>query len=111
MKLAKIILPMLDNAGRDLFEAHRALQAILLERFGGFTSTEGLGGWKDGHKKLYKERVIVYEVAMDCASTPALRSIAIDMASSARQQSVMIVTPNGDVEFVHKLENFSTVEA
>lgn len=102
MKLAKIILPALDNDGRDLFEAHRELQAILLDKFGGFTSHEGLGGWKDNHRKLYKERVIVYEVAMERASAPELRDIAVIMVRAARQQSVMIVTPNGDVEFVHE---------
>jgi hypothetical protein len=101
MKLAKIVLPALDNEGRDLFEQHRELQAMLIDLFGGFTSHEGLGGWKDAHRKLYHERVIVYEVAMERASAPELRDIALVMARSARQQSVMIVTPNGDVEFVH----------
>jgi hypothetical protein len=100
MKLAKIVLPMLDNAGRDLFVEHRELQAILLREFGGYTSHEAVGGWRDGSGKLYNEPVIVHEIAMKLEDAPKLRDIAQAMATSARQQSVMIVTPCGEVEFV-----------
>ena len=105
MKLAKIVLPVLDNAGHDLWDAHRGLQTILINEFGGFTSYEGLGGWRNLHGKLFKERVVIYDVAMERAAAPKLREIAGHLARDARQESVMIVTPNGDVEFVPQDEN------
>lgn len=105
MKLAKIILPVLDNQGKDLFEVHRELQAALLGEFGGYTSFEGVGGWRNLHGKLYKERVIIYEVAMERAKAIELRCIAEIVVTKARQESVMIVTPCGDVEFVTQPEN------
>ena len=104
MKLAKLVLPLLDNAGRDLFEVHRELQHELLKTWGGYTSTEGVGGWRNGHGKLFNERVLIYAVAMERADAPKLRALGVAFATKARQESVMIVTPNGDVEFVHAMK-------
>lgn len=101
MKLAKLILPLLDNAGRDLIEEHRELQHVLRTEYGGFTSTEGVGGWRNKHGKLFNERVVIYEVAMEMAAVTHFRDIAQHVASEARQEAVMIVTPCGDVEFIH----------
>jgi len=101
MKLAQLILPLLDNGGHDLFEVHRDLQFHLLARWGGYTSVEAVGGWKNAHDKLFKERVVVYSIAMPLGDVVKLRALAAFFARRAKQESVMIVTPNGDVDFIH----------
>lgn len=100
MKLAKIVLPMLDNEGKELSDVHEHLMKRLLELWGGFTSYEGLGKWIN-KQKVYAERVIVYDIAMERQDVVRLRTLALSICVQARQESVMIVTPNGDVEFVH----------
>lgn len=101
MKLAKLILPLLGNDGRDLFDSHLQVQTILLETWGGYTSIEAIGGWRNGHGKLFKEHVVVYEIAMPQDDSPKLRKLAQIIAAAAKQESVMIVTPGGDVCFEH----------
>jgi hypothetical protein len=101
MKLAKLILPLLDNEGRDLFMQHQALQHRLLIKFGGFTKTEGAGQWRNAAGKVMTENVIVYDVAMERAAVVEFRLMAQRLAHECRQESVMIVTPCGDVEFIH----------
>lgn len=99
MKLARIILPERDNDNGMLTDEHGYLQKTLLERYGGFTQTSGIGGWKHEGVIMY-ERVRIYDVAMERADVISLRNLAAEMATRANQHSVMIVTPNGDVEFV-----------
>lgn len=111
MKLARIILPIVDNAGNDLFFAHQELKHVLLKEFGGCTTTHGNGAWMPPAGGLpVAEPVMIYDVAMDRAATVVFRSIAARVARVARQECVMIVTPNGDVEFV-KPENNSAQTA
>ena len=101
MKLARIILPERDNNNESLTWQHQALQDILIARYGGFTMTKGFGGWKlEKVGVTYMERVWVYEVAMERAAVVDFRKLAADTARDAKQECVMIVTPQGDVEFV-----------
>jgi hypothetical protein len=100
MKLAKIILPERDNNNETLVWQHQALKDQLIANFGGYTATKGHGGWDAGRGRVAVEPVWVYDVAMERAATPTLRSIAQTLAADAKQDCVMIVTPNGDVEFV-----------
>jgi len=104
MKLAKIILPLLDNSGRDLFYEHQQLQKELLEIWGGFTRIEGAGQWKSPGGKVYAENVMIYEVAMGHSDAIHLRALAERVATYARQQSVMVVLPSGEVEFIHSMK-------
>ena len=99
MKLARIILPERDNNNGSLSWQHQALQDILVARYGGFTMTKGFGAWaNDGTIK--REPVWVYDVAMERAAVVDFRKLAADTARDAAQECVMIVTPQGDVEFV-----------
>lgn len=104
MKLAKIILPERDNNNESLSWQHQALQDLLIANFGGFTMTKGFGGWVNAERQPFtvvmRENVWVYDIAMQRADTPKLRSLAQQLAADAKQEAVMIVTPNGDVEFV-----------
>lgn len=105
MKLAAIILPLIDNEGADLFMEHQRLKHQLLYGWGGYTSYETIGGWKGANNMVEGEKAIKYEVAMDRADITRFRELAIATCRYARQEAVMIVTPNGDVEFVHAVKS------
>lgn len=104
MKCARIILPERDNDNQTLAWQHQALQDQLIANFGGFTMTKGHGGWQQPHGSIVREAVQVYDIAMERADTPTLRRIAGQVAADARQDCVMMVTPNGDVEFVKPVQ-------
>jgi hypothetical protein len=104
MKLATIILPVADNKGDDLFFQHEQLKRGLLSRWGGYTVTQGHGSWLSPRNEIVSEPVRIYHVAMERADVIALRTLAASVAHYARQFSVMIVTPCGDVEFVKPAE-------
>src|SRR6476646_2846574 len=109
MKIASIILPLIDNNGDDLFREHQSLKHALLATWGGYTSYETIGGWKGANGMVEGEKAIRYDVAMDRADVCAFREMAIEVCRNAAQEAVMIVTPNGDVEFVHaKNEQLTT---
>lgn len=110
MKLAKIVLPHLDNQQQGLLRQHVELRHALVERWGGYTSYVGEGGWKNDAGKVLTEGVTIYEIAMPLADVVRLRILASEVARDARQDCVMMVTPNGDVEFV-KPRLDSTVDA
>lgn len=100
MKLARIILPERDNNNESLAWQHQALMDQLTANFGGYTATKGHGGWQHPGGALQRENVWVYDIAMERQDVLKLRAIAQIVAKDARQDCVMIVTPNGDVEFV-----------
>ncbi len=100
MKLARIILPERDNDNQTLAWQHQALQDILIARYGGYTATKGCGAWDAGEDRVHREVVWVYDVAMERAAVVDFRKLAADTARDANQDCVMIVTPQGDVEYV-----------
>lgn len=99
MKLAQIILPKFDNAHTPLVTQHAIVRGELLDRWGGYTMTEGFGGWRSDGKDI-AEPVNIYSVAMERAAVVEFRQWAKGVCTLTRQQCVMIVTPNGDVEFI-----------
>lgn len=105
MKLARIILPERDNDNQSLAWQHQALQDQLIANFGGYTMTKGHGAWARPDGTTQRETVQVYDIAMERADTPTLRAIVADIARDAKQDCVMMVTPNGDVEFVKPIDD------
>lgn len=103
MKLARIILPERNNDNQHLTGVHQVLRERLMFQFGGYTMTKGIGGWNNTDRRAVVEPVFVYDIAMERADTPTLRRIAAQVAADAHQDCVMMVTPNGDVEFVKPL--------
>lgn len=101
MKLATIILPLIDNEGSDLFAVHQGLKHELLREYGGYTGVETIGGWAGKNGTVEGEKAIKYEVAMERADVCKFRELAAATCRFAKQEAVMIVTPNGEVEFVH----------
>ncbi len=100
MKLARIILPERSNDRYMLTLVHSALRRRLIADYGGCTRTVGEGSWTNDEGETKHERVYIYDVAMERAAVTDFRSLAADIARDARQDCVMIVTPQGDVEFV-----------
>ena len=101
MKLARITLPAAGNLGADLWHEHQLLKQTILNHWGGYTSFHADGAWlPPGADRPQAERVVVYEVAMALGDAPKLRAVAARFARICDQQCVMIVTPNGDVDFV-----------
>lgn len=102
MKLASIILPHAGNNSADLFMVHQLLKHELLKTWGGYTSYETIGAWRGADEfEIVGEKAIKYEIAMDRADTPKFRTLALFIGYKAQQEAVMIVTANGDVEFLH----------
>lgn len=103
MKIATLTLPQSDNHGAPLNDVHAALQADIVDSFGGFTAFYGNGAWRDESTgKLYFEAVTVYSIAMDAAHSnrAKLSSLARFHGHVAGQIAVLIVHANGDSEFV-----------
>lgn len=109
MKLAQIILPKQTNiqmgcGDTTLYYAHNQLELDLAKKWGGYTAYEAKGFWQDPEGNGHFEMVVVYQVAMERADVIHLRELAAETCAAAKQQCVMIVTPNGDVEFIKPKE-------
>jgi hypothetical protein len=100
MREAKLILPLLDNQGGDLYSVHQELAAVLTEAFGGFHSFLA-----EGHCAGYPpEGVRVYIIAAlrdteysgwqdkdwTIFISPKLFAIARDFGRRAGQDSVYV---------------------
>lgn len=110
-RLALLMLPAQPNPGDDMSCESYAVEIgvaahNITKRFGGYTLTHATGAWRNGEKTLI-EYVLRYEIAMyDTPENAAtLRDIATWAGKALRQQCVMIVLPNGDVEFVQTGED------
>lgn len=100
---AKIILPTHDNDGVPLDFVRGALETVLLDNFGGFSSYEGTGAWRDDNGKVYKEPHWAFEVAFarDAKKVADLVNIARWLANAARQDCIYLKTPDGLVHFIN----------
>lgn len=100
MREALIILPIQGNDGTDLSAAHAALAKDICRTFGGATISEARGMWIDPTGRLFDEPVRQYAVACEdnAASVAALRGMADGIGRVARQQSMYLRLPSGDVE-------------
>jgi hypothetical protein len=102
MRLAQIILPSAVTGGTVLPSVHQALMEELVEQFGGYTMVHGRGAWAAPSGAVIREPVCIYHVAAEdnVHSIAVLRAIAQVAGRAGKQQSVMIVLPAGDVEFL-----------
>ena len=91
MQEAKIILPVLDNNGRDIMHLHADLRGDLRRRYGGLTAMRGEGMYIHRIKGTMKEDVIIYTAAGE----GSLRDLAIFYGKRAGQDSVYFVDFDG----------------
>jgi hypothetical protein len=106
MKEAKIILPVYPErmSMGEATKLHGHLQKRLATTFGGFTATEGDGGWIDDAGKLITERVRVYVVANqgDEGEAAKLRNIARWLAKESGEDCIYIRYADGEVELMSR---------
>lgn len=101
--LAEIYLPECDNAGLHNTSVHEALQARLLDMFGGYTRVPRCdGAWRGPNDTIKRQFVSIYRVLVENNPHEEARigQLAMDVATFARQAKVMTVF-NGRVELVH----------
>lgn len=99
MREARLILPENDNTGAPLKAVHEALQDRLCEAFGGFTLSFGRGGWKNDAGLLFREPVMIYNIAMETADSQTLRFIARGLLKDTDQEAISLRLPTGEVVF------------
>ena len=91
---AKIILPVMDELTGALFPLSYStgLQHELVETFGGFTTTAGHGGWKNGKGHHVLEPVAVYTVAIgvDTGDKVKIKRLALKYGEIFRQEAVYV---------------------
>jgi len=105
MREARIILPVNDNDGESLAKVHEALQETLCEYFGGYTRTDGVGGWKNNTGEIVRDRIAIYNVAIDDAGLcggSRLLIIAAGLLQAANQDAIYYRGPDGIVEILAK---------
>jgi hypothetical protein len=101
-RIATLILPLRDNAGRKLTLQHANLRVALLNDFGGYTQTLVTGAWKGDGGKVYQDDSLKYEIAMTTGMSDGqkLVTIATLACRDAGQECVMIQLASGVVHFI-----------
>jgi hypothetical protein len=108
MQIASIILPNHDNAGESTESFHRACQLTLIDTFGGFTSTQVSGGWRDELTgKVYIDQSTRYDLAMDdtAENRAKIVSLARFYGHAMKQECVFVVYPDQTVDFIDSHAN------
>lgn len=105
LREARIVMPY-DNDDED---SHAGLRTALLDAFGGYTCTTGVGAWRDDFRRSIIDRVQVYDVAIEAerdATWDTLFQIAMKAGRELDQEAVYIRYPDGSVciEPVHGRE-------
>ncbi|MDR3562059.1 MAG: hypothetical protein P4N59_11575 [Negativicutes bacterium] len=100
MRIASFILPYHHPRGEARYtESHQYARCRLLETFGGYTTTETYGAWKDGAGRVISDTSLRYDVAHDWQGADLKTFIAIARftGSIEAQECVLIVDPWGNV--------------
>lgn len=103
MKEALIICPKTDNEGNSTADVFAAAVQELILSFDGVTVSDAEGHWRNSAGRTYHERVWQLHVACDETApwtNSELRDVASHILHDAKQQSVYLRLPSGDVEFI-----------
>jgi hypothetical protein len=102
MREALIICPLHDNSGHDLASVCDSAVRSLVSAFGGCTLSNAFGHWRNDRGHIVSEPVwqLVSACTTDEASRAMLRSVALMILHTGRQDAVYLRYPHGDVEFV-----------
>lgn len=102
MREARIIFASQQQSVTVSASAAEKAREAIAERFGGFTLSQGAGGWVHPKDGLIEEPVCICDIAMrDSAfNRRHLRDIANKYRLDANQYSVYVRYPDGTVEFV-----------
>src|SRR5690349_12247677 len=99
----QILIPVASNEGATFGAAHhRAFEAFLIERFGGFTRLPGnaAGGWADPTGRVYRDSTVIYMVAVTgLVGNDGLRATA-DFAKAHYSQKAVLLRYLGIAEIL-----------
>lgn len=108
MKEARIILPAYERDGTPVGKGIAGqLSTKLIDAFGGYTLTVGVGGYRMADGSIKQEPVEVFDVAMPSGDDDGslhqgqnLTEIAVWLCNVANQECVYLRYPSGLVVFV-----------
>ena len=95
---ARLILPTEPSRGSHLQAVHYQVELVKLERllvetFGGYTQTEGIGAWRAPQGSIVRERVRIYLFAYDRYDhdqSEAMERLPADVRKSFDQEAVYL---------------------
>ncbi len=102
LKEARLIVPMQDNDGHPSDDILSEVRSRMLDVFGGYTETVGMGGWADAGS-IYREPVAIFDVAIDpfdSTKTGALLALAQHVRQQLYQEAVYLRWYDGDIQLV-----------
>ena len=85
-----------------LISAHVWLRQAIITNFGGFTSSEATGAWRNDDGAIDREPVIIYNIAISTIDPDihVLRKLAITACERAREDCVYFRDGQGNVELL-----------
>lgn len=100
LREARLVLPRDVKPAPD--DVHGKLRVELARTFGGYTCTQGRGGWVDGTGTTIEELNWIYDIAMrdEFQDFRELKHIAVEYGRLLDQQAVYIRFPGGQVEII-----------
>lgn len=100
----QVLIPVVDNAGVVFTaEEHLAFEAVLIERFGGFTlyPANAVGGWFDAKSGItYRDHTRMYGVAVGSIVDAAKVTDVVRFAQAHYRQEAIFVRYLGQVEIL-----------
>ena len=94
MFLIQLLLPLYDNAGKELpGDAFRRTRDEIIERFGGltaYTRSPAGGLWQEADGKTVRDDLVVYEVMADELDEAWWRSYRQVLQGRFRQQALVV---------------------
>ena len=98
-----IHLPAFDNDKVSLRDEREAIEKIILASFGGFTSQECRGAWKDEDGTVYEECMYRYTVALDEDDEVKVQlfKATAQIAADVMRQICIYAVICGEVQFIY----------
>lgn len=102
MREGMVICPKKDNAGHPLPHVRRKAIEMMVRAFGGCTSRDAIGHWRDGAGEVLTEPVVELVSAYEPGpnGNASLRQVARWIGEAAKQQAVYIRTADGEAELI-----------
>jgi hypothetical protein len=99
----QVLIPVVDNDGRPFTgEDHTAFEAVLVDRFGGFTllPNEAAGKWKDATGAVYPDRTRLYAIGVGSITDGAKFADVVTFAKAHYRQLAICIRYLGIVEIL-----------
>lgn len=97
----EVKVPRHDNGGVLFLLSHfRDLKAVILDLFGGFSTTLGtvIGTWKDSDGEVYRDRYRVYQIGLSLVTQGPKILVLVAFILVHMRQKAVYVKCGGDAE-------------